>query len=433
MLACACRGAREPVLLPLRDASPKTAVVLIPGLTGTKLRDVRTERVVWGNARSLFLPSDGGYNLTLPVGRAASERPQLEPVDPILEIRLLGVYKKGIYRSVVRLMEANGYRLGDLRSPRAEDDFFFFVYDWRLGVESAAQTLARQLERLRQARGDEPLRVALICQSDAALIARYYVKYAGAPIEDAEAGKARPPSDVLVQKLILLGSSNGGALRVLREMNRGRTYIPTLGRRWQPETLFSFPALYQSLPVYREDLFFGPDGSSVDVDLFDATSWERYGWSIFDGKSQRRVERRAAEDLFGSAVEQRRFLARMLDRAQRLHRLLIADVPGLTVPRYYSIQNRHSQSPDRALLIREDGRWRTYFASDRKVRKNPAWLDLAMAPGDGHATVASQDWLSPQEQAALAHAPVYIDGGGHFSIILEPATQNKLLEFLLEP
>jgi hypothetical protein len=405
---------------------------MLPGLTGTKLRDVQSERVVWGNAHSLFLPHDGGYNLALPVGRDASQRPRLEPVDPILEIRLFGVYTKGIYRSVVRLMEENGYQLGDLRSPRAADNFFFFVYDWRLGVENAAQSLARQLERLRQARGDEHLRVALICQSDAALIARYYVKYADAPIEDAESGKARPPSDVTVQKLILVGSSNGGALRVLRELNRGRTYISTVGRRWQPETLFSFPALYESLPVYREDLFFSPDGSAVDVGLFDTKSWERYGWSIFDDESQRRIARRAAEDLFGSAAEQRRFLARVLDRAQRLHRLLNADVRGLAVPRYYSIQNRHTQSPDRALLIRERGRWRTYFSSDRKIKRNRAWLDLATAPGDGHATVGSQDWISPQEQTALARAPIYIDGGGHFSIILEPAAQQKMLEFLLD-
>ena len=58
-------------------------------------------------------------------------------------------------------------------------------------------------------------------------------------------------------------------------------------------------------------------------------------------------------------------------------------------------------------------------------------FDLAVAAGDGHATVASQNWLSPGESAALAHPPVYVDGA-HFGIILEPATQQKILEFLLD-
>jgi hypothetical protein len=431
LLAVGCRGAREPVLLPLREASPKTPVVLLPGLTGTVLRDVESGRVVWGNARSFFFPRDGGYATSVPLTRKPGEQEALEPVRPILEIRLFGLYKRNIYRSLSRLMELNGYRPGELHSPGADDDFFFFVYDWRLGVEHAARSLSRQLERLREARGDERLRVSLICQSDASLIARYYLKYGGASIEEAEAGNARPPSNVEIEKLILVGTANGGSLRVLHEMNRGRIYVRTFGRRWQPETLFTFPSLYQSLPVHREDLFFDSDGEPLAVDLFDPEDWERYGWAIFGSKARQRIVRRDAQELFGEPDDWRRFLATMLDRSQRLHRLLSADVADVAMPRYYSIQNRYRASPERALITRADGSWRTEFFSDRSLQASPLWLDLAVAAGDGHATVASQNWLSPRERAALAHPPAYVDGA-HFGIILEPATQQKILEFLLD-
>ena len=67
-------------------------------------------------------------------------------------------------------------------------------------------------------------------------------------------------------------------MRILRELDRGRSYIPIINDR-QPETFFTFPALYEDLPAYRRDLFVGGDGEALDVDLYDAGAWTRYGWS----------------------------------------------------------------------------------------------------------------------------------------------------------
>ena len=44
---------------PLARAEVRTPVVLIPGITGSKLRDRDTGTVRWGNTRSLFFPRDG--------------------------------------------------------------------------------------------------------------------------------------------------------------------------------------------------------------------------------------------------------------------------------------------------------------------------------------------------------------------------------------
>ena len=62
-----------------------------------------------------------------------------------------------------------------------------------------------------------------------------------ASLEEAERGMAVDGDGFRVAHLILVGSSNGGSLRILREMLRGRSYIPWIGRRWQPEVLFTFP------------------------------------------------------------------------------------------------------------------------------------------------------------------------------------------------
>jgi len=420
-----------PVLQPLKETKQKVPVILIPGTTGVQLRDVESGNVVWGDARSLFLPRDGGRSLALPVVPDFEERPRLEAFAPILELKLPGLPDREIYGPLLRMMEQNGYRPGRLSSPRPTDTFFFFVYDWRRSTEQAAGELARRLEALRVARGDERLRVDLICQSGAAMIGRYYLKYGGGSLDQAESGEARPSDAVEVRKLILVGTANAGSLRTLRLLDRGRRYASPFGRRFRPETLFTLPALYDGLPTYRDDLLFDERGNVLRVDLFDARNWQRYGWSVFGRESRQRIARLDPEKGLGDEQHRLLFLERNLARARRLHRLLASDVPVFDSTRYYSLQNHHRETPLRAMLVSTDRGWRTFYPDDREVRKHPERLELALAPGDGHATVESQNRLSPQESAALDDGTTIIDGG-HFEMILAPEAQRRLLEILLE-
>ena len=80
------------------------------------------------------------------------------------------------------------------------------------------------------------------------------------------------------------------------------------------------------------------------------------------------------------------------------------------------MQNRHFRG------------WVTRFAGDRALERRAGLRALASAPGDGHAVLASQQWLSPQERAAL-DSTEYFDGG-HFELIVSPALLARLIELL---
>ena len=425
-----CAGAPSPVLPALRQLQAKTPVIYVPGSTGTKLRDRATGQLVWGEGRQLILPHDGGYAIARPLHLPpSSEQSRLEPTEAIREIRL-AVFSQDVYGSIVDLLEANGYRLGDLEHPDSGDTAFLFAYDWRLDHRLAAGELLERLEALRQARGEERLEVDLICQSNGAYICRYLLKYGGATLEDAESGRASPPERVGARKVILLGNSNGGSLRMLREIHRGRGYIAWIGRKMRPEVLFSAPALIQDLPVVRQDLFLDQDGEPLAVDLFDAENWRRYGWSIFARETRERIaERDPDRELFGDQEQQLEYLRRALDYARRFHQVLARDVEGFGATRYYLLQAKSEETPDRAILRQGEHGWELLFTGDRKLRKLGKLHEMATAEGDGHATVASQMWLSPQEKEALAADPFYIDDN-HFDLILRTETHRRLLEFL---
>lgn len=425
-----CATRRPPVLEPLVRVEKRTPVVLVPGITGSRLRDAESGKIVWGNARRIFLPRDGGYRLALPVPAEQRARDRLEPAGVVVGFNVLGLIRVDIYASLIELMKRNGYRLGDLEAPAPGDDFFVFPFDWRRGTVHNAGILARYLERLRQARNEPVLHVNLLCQSDAALLSRYLIKYGGLPLERAEAGE-EAPATISVDKLILVGSANGGSLKILRELNHTSSYVPVIGRKLRPEVLFTYPSVYEALPTYREDFFFNETGAPMRIDLHDPESWKRYGWSVHNTGIRRRIERRGREDLFGNDTERTAFIEQELDRARRLHRLLQQDVPDFAGTRYYMVQNAYRPTHDRALLVREGDGWRTAFGEDRPVKGKPLLSALASAPGDGHATLESQMRLSPQERVALAADPVYVPVY-HRKIILHPATQQRILEFLLD-
>lgn len=429
LLQAGCSSGPPPVLEPVRGLDRRPPVIVVPGITGSKLRQREGGRILWGRGRDLLLPRDGGYELALRPEVAAGEAaPRLEAFEVIERIRL-GLLGRGIYASVVRVLEANGYRLGELGDPRSGDSLFLYDWDWRRSHVRAARRLVAELERLRRRRGEERLEVDLVCQSAGGRICRYAAKFGAAPLVAAAAGRARPSDRIRVRTVVLVGTSSGGSLRVLRELDRGRRYVPVVGRRWLPEVLFTFTSLFEDLPAYRRDLFVDTRGRPLDVDLFDPESWRRYGWSIFADDVRKRLTAEARPDLFGDARGQLERLGRALRRARLLHRALQLDVAGFATV-YASIQGTGDPTPVRAVLARAaDGSRRTLFAGDPALGRLQVPADALVTEGDGHATTASQDWLSDQERRSLV-AELRLPGGGHFEMILDRRAHRWILEVL---
>jgi hypothetical protein len=383
--------------------------------------------MAWGTGPNLLRPHDNGYGLALPLVPDFG-LPVLAPVAPIEELSLFGIHKP-IYGPIRKLFIGAGYTQGNLESPQPGETLFFFNYDWRRDLIESAGLLRRHLEELRRVRGQERLEVDLICQSSGAHLCRYLAKYGGVPLDEAEAGRGGLPPTLAVRRLVLVGSSNGGSLRILRELDRGRRYVPLVGRWMRPEVTFTFPSLFQDLPIYRQDLFLDAEGKPLDIDLFDPESWRHYGWSIYGKATDRRLRGKGASRFLGTEAERDAWLRRTLAEARRFQELLRADAPAFGETRTYLVGSTDQPTPDRAVLVRKGEEWRTLFTGDRALRRRSVLHALATARGDEHATVASQDWLSPQERAALALPPRRVRGG-HFEALLTAEVQRFLLEAL---
>lgn len=406
-----CGTRRPPVYEPLRARDVRVPVIVVPGITGVELVDRESGVARWGDGRSLLFPRDGGASLALDDDGSS----RLVAGEPVWDIRFLGIPARPVYRGVRQMFVANGYREGNLAAPRAGEDLYFFSYDWRRSaIETAAELLAR-LDALRAARGADTLRIRIVAQSDAGRIVRWLVRYGGASLDEAEAGAARPPAWLDVEDLVLVGSANLGAMRTLREMDRGRKYIGGVGRKLHGEVFSTFPGVFEALPAPGTERFVDPRGEPLAVRLHDPDSWVTWGWSGYD--------QRSAADLV--------VLARRLDHAARVHRALLEDPDGFAPPRIHRLGSAYAPTASAAVLDRNNGKPRTRFAGDREVDSSPDLRVLARSPGDGHATVVSQEGMSPRESASCVSDPIWVTAK-HFEMILDPGAQLQILERFAE-
>ena len=414
-----------PIFQPLKQTGERRPLILVPGLTGTHLERVGDGDVVWGTGARFMRALDGPYDLAVSLNDPAAVTRAVP--GGVIETISVGFLKKEIYRPIVELLEAHGYRRGDLDAPRPGDTLFLFGYDWRLDNEFASKRLHLQLEKLRRARGEERLAVDLLCQSTGATICRYLAKYGDASYAEALAGRAAPPRTIDIENMILVGTANGGSLMMLRFIDQGRRYAPPFGRLIQPEQIFTYVSFFQDLPFYKNgSLFVDAEGRPLEADVFDAATWERYGFSIFGRAARRRAL--ARPEIFGTPDDWRRHLEHALAQARRLHELLRRDAPGFGGARVFLIQNDADPTPDRGVLVQKRGEWKLLITGDKELQR----LGLAeamSARGDGHASAASQDWLSPQEKAAMGRGVVRV-AGAHFDLILDQRTMRHLPRLL---
>lgn len=420
-----------PVHEPLQRVERKTPVIIVPGISGSVLRDKASGKAMWGEGRNVLFPRDGGYSLARPIGAPEGAESRLEVDGPILRVRLAGVIRKDLYAPIGDMLVNHGYQLGDLDNPQPDDTVFYFGYDWRQDSARMAGLLMEKLENLRRVRGEEAMPVSFIAHSNGAHICRWLMKYGGAGIDAADAGQGASPPQLDIRKLILIGNSNGGSMAILRLLQNGKIYIPYIGRRLRPEIAFTFPSLYQDLPNYRLDIFVDEKGDPLAVDLYDAETWRKLGWSVFGERVRKHIERSGRSDLLGDEAARMAFLRKSLADARLFQRMLATHTVVAPSTRIYSIQNVSLSTPERAALIEKDGERKPYFTDDREVKKRPGLQDAITAKGDGHGTRASQEWLTPIEKAAMPHPPFHV-GGSHAGLIVQPELHRKLLEYLAE-
>lgn len=417
---------------------PQRPLIFIPGFLGTKLKDPVTGGVVWGTMANILTGGDS-ENLALAIG--PGDAPSGERVQPYaIYDSLWGIE---YYREILRsLRTAGGYRLGDIDDPKAGDNAFVFLYDWRRDNVENAQRLARAIERLVLHYGNPDQKFDLLAHSQGGLIARYYIKYGDGPLPPA--GEAPQPTMAGARntgKVVMMGTPNRGCLEALKVLHLG---LKKVFRPIRPEVVFTMPAIYQMLPPPQEILFASETGEPVSLDIYDAAVWEREGLSYFSADAQERIRERGEVEpdaMTALNASHREFLAKVLSRARQFHEALDAPDTDEESIAYHAFGSDCNPTLRAAVILeKEDGGREFVFDEDALPHEGLRARLAKLFYGAGDGKVLMRSLLAMPEkpgapdslgESTMEFRSAFFVCDDHGVLPNNPIFQNNLLYLLL--
>jgi pimeloyl-ACP methyl ester carboxylesterase len=412
LVSGACISARrtpnlEHIFASARSKTGKRPVIVIPGILGSELINSKTGETVWPSA---FRTSQEGLPISPDL---AANRDDLVPGKIVETVRLARLLPEVyVYRDLLEaLRRYAGYHDGDWENPGPDgyqDTFYIFPYDWRRDNVANARELIRRIERLKGKLQRPDLTFNVVAHSMGGLIARYAAMYGDADLPEGN-GPIQPTwlGAAHISKIVMIGVPNEGSADAFATLVEGYSITEGLRRRvpllnkLTAEDVVRTPSVFQLMPHRQAVKFLDENLQPLEVDLYDAEVWKRYGWSVIYSSPdfrKRYVEaRNGTEGAHARADELDTYLAATLQRARRFQQALDAVENSNSPVVLLAIGGDCEETLSSPVILRDQKRnqWLTITrpreyrtASGTKISKTQA-TQAMYAPGDGRVTRAS--------------------------------------------
>lgn len=412
LTSAGCGPRRTPqlarIFAEVRAVTGKRPLVIIPGILGSQLVNTKTGEIAWP---SFFRSS--GNELSLPISPdLAANKDDLQPQKIIDSLKLSRLVPEVfVYHQLLQaLHEYGGYTEGDWNSPAQDGDhdkFYVFAYDWRRDNVENARELVRRMAELKRRLGKSALRFNILAHSMGGLIARYAAEYGDSDL---------PPDDVSptptwagaahINRILMFGTPNEGSADAFATLLDGYSITEGLRARVRllnklgREVALTVPSLFQLMPHSGAVKFLDGNLEPVQVDLYDATFWRKYGWSAANDPDYRR---RFSNGIADSNEERPQsdslknldaYLAAVLHRAKRFHEALDAPSDGEQPVILLVFGGDCEETLNAPVLLRDEkrNRWTTLIGaksfrslSGRKFSTKEVTASMYL-PGDGRVT-----------------------------------------------
>lgn len=384
-------------------------IVLIHGVMGGRLYNNRTRNEAWPGSLIKIISSDY-QNLAMQIDPNTLRPIPDELVAFDVTRDVLGVDYYG--EIITTLTESGRYRLTQLGQPQKKENrnLYIFYYDWRQDNVVSAGKLKDFIEQIRTDYAEPTLKVDIVAHSMGGLLTRYFLRYGDIDVLDSNDFPVNLQGTNMVRRSILLGTPNLGSITSLHAFIKG---VSVGMKTISPETLATFPSLYQLFPHALNEWIVTIDGNPLQRDLFDINIWRRFQWSIFDPKSRQRIlnNYRSIEQGQKQLILIERYFAKHLERARRFVWSLTVPLPNDSYKLIIFGGNCHL-TPARLLVeeVNGESKVRLYPKSILNPLPSINYDQLMLEPGDGTVTKASllaRETLDPSvPRHKFSHIPI---------------------------
>jgi pimeloyl-ACP methyl ester carboxylesterase len=362
-------------------------VIVIPGLMGTLLES-ETRGEIW--IGSLWDAAFSDYR------KAALEiDPETLQPNPG-DVRPAGITShfagRKFYRPIIETLEqVGGFQRAEAGRPidPAGRYYYIYGYDWRLDNVESARGLSRLVEQIRLDHGRPDLKVDIVAHSMGGMIARYYLRYGEVDVTTGNRFPVNYHGASRVRRIVILGTPSMGSVESMAAFIKGRRIgLATI----PPEVLLSFPSFYQLFPHPLTEWLLDLHGRPFDLDPFDVSTWQRFGWSLFGTELRRKIMFEYDDPAEGRARLEllERYFRKWIERGRRFMWSLTVNMDQQPW-RLVVFGGDCDMTPARMLVEPWKGQFIPRLRPDR-IRKPLAGVDydrLMLEPGDGLVTKTS--------------------------------------------
>ncbi len=419
----------------------RNPIIVIPGILGSKLVESETGEIVWGRFGAGAVDhgnAAGMRSLALPISAADWPRDEVKADGVLSELELAwGLnFRFKAYSQMLAAFGAGGYLDPALVASDSIDygkehfTCFQFAYDWR---RSCAENAARLGEFIEEKRGyvakerkrlygsSAPVKFDICAHSMGGLIARYFLMYGNRPLDPGGEIPVTWAGARHVEKLIVVGTPNGGSVYPFHDIMEGFRLSP-LVPRFSAAAIGTMPSVYELLPPESDGALINEH--SRPISYYDIDEWERRGWGLLDPAHANDLATLMPETA-DQAERKRRaheHLAKLLQNARAFHRAI--NRPS-RLPRDLEL---HSFAGD---AVKTGSRVQISAAGEMQIID---WI-----PGDGSVTRASvlRDMRKPNQAASRLISPIpwtssYFVFTNHVRMTSDSAFVDNVLHLLLE-
>lgn len=284
----------------------RNPVILIPGITGSKLIDGKTGKISWGAFGGHSInpqTSQGAQLFALPMQEGVPLDELKDDVIPkgVLEqvkVKIFGLpVQLSAYMNILRTLGAGQYydeqfaKATGMYYGKGHYTCFQFDYDWRRDISENARRLhefiitkrvyvQQQIEKEFGIK-DYDVKFDLVAHSMGGLLARYYLEYGPHELpRDGTIPKITWEGAQHVEKLVMIGTPNAGSLEAFRDLIYGIRFSIVLPK-YEPALLGTMPSMYELLPRTRHRVLVdAAHPNDWGLDILDSDLWIRMHWGL---------------------------------------------------------------------------------------------------------------------------------------------------------
>ncbi len=370
------------------DSVQQPPVVVIHGSMGARLSKGANGREFWPGSIFRILFSDyPELALDIDADTLAPRKGDVLPSGITDQIAGRDFYG----RILQTLGDAGGFARGEpgVAAHPGEKRYYVFMYDWRKDSVENARHLDAYIEQIRKDFDDPNLKVDIVAHSLGGLITRYYARYGTVDVLDDNKFPVNNHGAERIRRVVLLGTPSLGSVEAIKVIVDGQ---PVGLRKILPETVTTFPSVYQVLPHPINIWLVDAEGKQVRQDLFDVSFWQRFQLSVFNPEVIDRIMKQydTPEESQRRVELLQRYFAKYIERARRF--VWSLTVPADELPIRYIVFGSDCHPTSARVLVEDVDGVSILRFDPKKVRNRVPGVDyetLMMEPGDGIVTRAS--------------------------------------------